>query len=297
MKKWMFILGICVLVFSSCVIEGITEIESVSGKAIDVTNTGYNYWAGLSGATVKLTNVDTGNTYYTSVGSGGSFEFRNISSGYYKLEGSKAGSHFVPRYMALTVYDTTVPDLIAYPSSNPSDIYVIVNWTNTYYDVDAYMVRDMDNDTDRTDGTKVAGPGITDLADKIFYLYNAYPSLGSGRPMVETIRVGGFNGGSNEELRYYLHLNSGNPSESLTGGSGSSAGAMVYVVQGGAIWGTFPVAFGTDEKVLSVVTFIQNGSGNTWSIGSSGGGWINGGAGTGQIKSVQDQGYVIVEQK
>ncbi|ULQ60293.1 carboxypeptidase-like regulatory domain-containing protein [Brucepastera parasyntrophica] len=298
MKKWCLFLVFCGCIFSSCIIDGdfTGDIESISGTVIDITISGSGYWNGLDGARIKLTNLKSGRTHSATVDSYGEYKFYILPSGNYLIEGSLAGYSFVPQYITVAYDDAALPAMMAFPY-DANDIYVIVNWTNRNFDINAYMVRDETNDGNHANGDKVAGVGYTDPNGKISYLYNAQPN-NYGKPLVETIKITGKTGSNYEELRYYLHLNT--PlGDSLTGSStGNPAGATVYVMQGYSIYGTFPLAHGTDERVLSVVTFMRTSIGDDWRAGSSGGGWINGDTSEiNQIRSLRNSEFVTIKQK
>ncbi len=306
MKRWILFLIISGCIFSSCIIDGNFPnysddyINSIGGKAINVTISGSRYWDGLINASIRLTNQKSGSVSNAVVNSSGEYAFYLIKPGNYLIEGYKPGFSFVPQYISIVQDDTTLPDMLAFPydpndALTKNDIYVMVNWVNKAVNIDAYMVRDYTNNNIRTDGDKIAGPGSTDPIGKVIYLYDEDLRY-AGKPLVETIKIIKQSDDTYEELRYYIHMKTSN--ESITGGSGkSSARATVYVMKGEENLGTYPVAFGTNERVLSVVTLLKDPPG-FWKVGSSGGGWISGNPNeTDQIRSIRTPGYVTVEQQ
>jgi len=288
-------------------------IASVSGSAVNAMAEGtqVEFYKGdgtatLVGATITLTNQSsTGADAYGTVASDGTFTLYDVEPGRYILSGKHTGWTFVPRLVDITGFMTTLPTVIAYPTASDSEIFVLVEWENTDYDIDAYMVRDTDGDG-VDDGSIIVGydnddviPSAgyyTDTSNKIFLERDVTTSTSADIPRVETIRVTGpVNAGSVEDLRYYIRV--WTSTGSLTGDNDSApAGATVFVMQGNAHLGTFPIAYNTYEDVLGVVAMRWNTGTQEWSIGSFGGAWLNGdGDGIGGIKSISFSPVVVDE--
>lgn len=271
-------------------LAGCPLMFSVSGKVVNVRASGTQteYWKGsttLEGATITFRPLagDKTDPITGTVGADGTFIVDSIPNGRYEVTGTQSGWVFIPRIVDVTGVFADIPPLLAYESASisPTDILIMVEWTNLNHDVDSYIIRDNDNLPDEVMTPVVgynwgAGTYYTDGANKVFLERDVTTATPSSIPRVETVRITG-NNQNPEFLRYYIRLYTAGGS--LTGEPGKApSDATVYVMQGTTHMGTFPIAYNTAEQTLGVVTLqLTDVSPITWNIGSFGGDWIFGG--------------------
>lgn len=290
------------LVLMALFVTGCQLMFGISGKVVNVRADGdqTEYWKGttsLVGATITFRPLggDKTEPITGTVGADGTFTVADVPAGRYEVTGSQSGWVFIPRIVDVTGIFSEIPPLLAYESAgvNPTDILIMVEWTNLNHDVDSYIIRDDDNVPDNEVQTPVVGYNwssnnyYSDSANKVFLERDVTISTPSTIPRVETVRITG-NSNNPEYLRYYIRLYTAGGS--LTGEPGKEpSNATVYVMKGTEHIGTFPIAYNTGETTLGVVAMkLENTSPITWSVGSFGGDWLYGG-----MKSITLQPVVV----
>jgi len=281
--------------------EFFAALLTVDGSVVNAraASTQTDFWLGKDSATlvdakITLTNVkDSTKTYSAIVNSKGKYSIESLASGKYKVEGEKTGWTFIPRYIEVSGFLSTLPSILAYETAgiDASDILIMVEWQDVALDVDSYVVRD-NSDNSALDGNIIVGYDdvnntyIKDPAvvDKVTLERDINALTDVSVPRVETIRITAPNVPSFEQLRYYVRLYN-QSAGSLTGDGTSTtkaAAATVYVQQGTTNMGTYTLAQDSSEQQVGVVAMEYRtwSDGAMWYIGSFGATWLNGGSGT-----------------
>jgi len=99
----------------------------------------------LIGATISFYRQESDGTYpasatrTTTVSSTGSFGVTDLLMGEYKIDGSKTGWIFVPRYVSISGEDMDLPPVIAYPTQGNDTAVILLSWEDTNLDLDAIL--------------------------------------------------------------------------------------------------------------------------------------------------------------
>lgn len=289
-----------ILLAMSCEIKLIEKVAvtDVSGKVVNSMTTGSTteYWMdgtnSLSGATLSFYAQNADGTYSTTVTttatvlSNGSYTRTGIAMGKYKIQGSKTGWVFVPRYIDITGKSMSLPPVIAYPDQGDDIIAIILSWEDSTLDLDAILTYYDDTtptkrkyvghlDTYLTNAN-ITTPDI-DKAGTVVTSGNANIPISKPRdiesttssslPRIETILIkwsdtapyksntGNIGGVLNNQLRYYINGYDG----SLTGGTTvpfSDAQVDVMYTDWNGIHthkGGWTTPWNSNEKVLNIV--------------------------------------------
>jgi len=274
---------------------------SVSGTAVNVAQpvASTEYWKGstdttltLAGATITLTNVyDATKSTSATVDSYGDWTASDVSSGKYRITGSKAGWTFIPKEIEITgILSSSEPILAFETPSNTSEILIVVEWQRptsvAAIDVDSILVLDLgttgigqsavfssafDYGTDTTTydvPIAYVGSAVTQDRDVFGSANLAYTAV---TPLVETIRIKSNPFGTADgQLRYFLNAWD---SATLSGDSFGttpvpSTYATVTVMQPSAVdtdglLGIFNIALDSYEKTLGILKIDVDYTGST----------------------------------